>query len=278
MLKNLTIQDIDGGLNLVDVGCSGDLDEKWAPVSGLINYVGFDPNAEECDRLNSEPSKFHSRLFLPFAVHDGGEHTLHITESIYCYSLLKPNQAWLDRFAYRDLFRVKGTEPFPTSRMDDIEGISGMDVDAIKLDSQGLDKCILEHGENILSKAIYVEAEPGFLENYTGENTFSEVDIFLRERGFLLFDLELYRQPRANGLGKACPKQQLLWCQGVWMHDLVAHPMATPARGKALKALLLCAVCSFHDFGFELAERFNQMELITNDELKSLSSQAAWEL
>jgi len=80
-------------------------------------------------------------------------------------------------------------------------------------------------------------------------------------------------------MGKPSPMQQLLWCQGVWMHDHIAHPVVQSlTRGKALKILLLCAVCSSWDFGYELAERFFEQNLLTADELKALSSQTAWEL
>ena len=154
-----------------------------------------------------------------------------------------------------------------------------MDVDAIKVDSQGLDRAILESGQSLLERTFYVECEPGFLENYRGENTFSEVDIYLKDKGFLLFDMELYRSARNNGLGKASPKQQLMWCQGIWLNDLIARPAPIPlTRGKALKTLLLCAVCATWDFGLELAEYYCQRELLSPRELDELSLPGAWEL
>jgi hypothetical protein len=278
MLKNLTPEDIGGGLNLVDIGCSGQLDKKWAPLAGLINYVGFDPNAEECERLNEEPSPFRSRLFLPHAVFDGGEHTLHKTESIYCYSLLKPDLAWLGRFAYRDLFAPAGEETIATRRLDDLDVFAELDVDAVKVDSQGLDRRILEHGERLLSRALFVEAEPGFLQNYEGEDCFADVDVHLRERGWLLFDLELFRSGRANALEKASPKRQLLWCQGTWMRDLAAPGAPAPTRAKGLKALLLCAVGGFWDFGLELAQAFHARGLLSEAELRGLERPEAWDL
>lgn len=276
MLKHLTTHDLDGGLNLVDIGCSGQLDKKWAPMAGLINYVGFDPNEAECERLNREPSPFNSRLFLPHAVHDGKEHTLYKTESIYCYSLLEPNHAWLNRFAYKDLFAVAGHDSIATKRLEDVEAFQAMDVDAVKVDSQGLDKRILEHGKTLLDQALFIEAEPGFLENYQGEDCFAEVDGYLRSQGMLLFDLELFRQPRNNPLGKQSPKQQLLWCQGTWMRDLIGSP--PPRRGKALKALLLCAVGGFWDYGLELAQAFHAEKLLNDAELAALAGPEAWNL
>ncbi|BDQ38089.1 hypothetical protein SYK_24490 [Pseudodesulfovibrio nedwellii] len=280
MLSNLTVADLDGGINFVDIGCSGDLDKKWEPVSGLINYVGFDPNEEECRRLNAEPSSFNSRLFVPFAVHDGKEHSLYKTHSIYCYSLLEPNMPWLDRFAYNNLFQVEGTEQVQTHRLDDVDAIKPINVDVIKVDSQGLDKRILENGQRLVDQALYIEAEPGFTENYVGEDTFTDVDVFLRNRGLRLFDLELFRSARNNPLGKVSPKQQLMWCQGVWLHDLVAPSVVFQplTRAKALKALLICAIGDFLDYGYELAAFFHGKGLIDDNEFKSLSEKKTWEL
>jgi len=44
------------GINLIDIGSSGSLDAKWAPIKELINLVGFDPNKAECERQNKLPS------------------------------------------------------------------------------------------------------------------------------------------------------------------------------------------------------------------------------
>ncbi len=278
MLNSLSVKDLGGGLNLVDIGCSGHLDDKWAPLASLINYIGFDPNAEECRRLNAEPSQFNSRLFLPYAVFDGHESPLYKTHSIYCHSLLPPNTAWLDRFAYRDLFTVESTERIATRQLDDVEDLRSLTVDVIKVDSQGLDRRILEHGPRIVEQALYIEAEPGFLENYQGEDTFAAVDAFLRDHGFLLFDLKLFRQPRNNPLGKVSPKQQLLWCQGTWKRDLVFPPGQTVSRSRALKALLLCALEGCWDYGFELAAHFHSQGLLHEHELEALASATAWKL
>ena len=39
-------------LVLVDVGASGGINKKWDVLEGVIKVVGFEPDPEECKRLN----------------------------------------------------------------------------------------------------------------------------------------------------------------------------------------------------------------------------------
>ena len=118
MIKKITLQDIGGGINLIDIGASGSLDTKWRPIESMINLVGFDPNYEECERLNRLPHNYSSATYLPYAIAgENGEAILYKTKSIYCYSLLKPNSKWLERFSFSDLFEVLAEEKIRTQRL-----------------------------------------------------------------------------------------------------------------------------------------------------------------
>src|SRR5688572_14828411 len=139
MLEQLTATQTGGGINLVDIGASGRLDAKWRPLESLINLVGFEPNVEQCARLANSPTRLNSARYLPYAIGpDDGNQTLYLTKSPYCCSLLKPNHQWLKRFAFGELFEVMGAETVPTCRFADVQEIQSLDVDAIKVDAQGL--------------------------------------------------------------------------------------------------------------------------------------------
>ncbi len=273
------------GINLVDIGASGNLDPKWKPIQSLINLVAFDPNEQECERLAAQPTKLRSATYLPYAV--GGEDsdaTLYKTASIYCYTLLQPNSPWLSRFTFGDLFDVTGTEPISVRRFGDIEELADFDVDVIKTDSQGLDLQILSNAEQLLDRAVYVETETGFVENCLGETTYAQIDEFMRSQNFLLFDLGTHhRVPRRNRLAnQRSGREQILWCESVWLKDYVSLASQGKElhlnRTKAIKALALCALQECYDFGFELAELFREMELISSDELQSLGRPSSWRL
>lgn len=275
------------GINLIDIGSSGSLDDKWAPIKALINLVGFDPNAEECERQNSLPSQYRSSIFLPYAVHgkDGVE-TLYKTRSIFCYSLLRPNKQWLDRFSFHDLFDVQGEEAIPVRAIDKIEELNEFSPDAIKIDVQGLELPILSKAGRLLESAFYVETETGFTANYVGETTFSQLDAFMQANGFLMFDINTnHRIPRNNRF-KEHPtgKEQILWAEAVWLKDYV--DLERQGKFDALeldelktkKILTLCALQQSYDFGFELAGLFHTKGLLSKQELDALASLDSWDI
>jgi FkbM family methyltransferase len=269
------------GIDFIDIGCSGDLDAKWKPLSPLLNYVGFDPNREECQRLSSLPSPFKKTLYLPYAVADNvGEAVLNQTESPYCSSLLRPRHEWLRRFTYHQLFQVIGQSKVNCVTLDYLNETEGLRANIMKLDTQGLELPILRSASRILPHAFCVETETGFVENYVGETVTAELDEFMRHNGFLLFDLEIHRVGRANHLARRS-RQQPIWCESLWMRDykaLESWDISVPApnRSQAVKALYICKALGFPDFGFELAQHFHAHGLLNDRELTLLSDSMIW--
>ena len=285
MFRNLAADDIGGGINLIDIGASGRLDRKWRPVERLVNLYGFDPNEDECRRLSAAKHHMHSARYLPYAV--GGANdaaTLYKTNSIYCYSLLEPRESWLNRFSFGDLFSVEGTESIETHRFGDIPELAKLDVDVIKTDTQGLELPILSNADALLDRAFYIETETGFVENYCGETTYAQIDEFMRDHGFLLFDINVRHRISRNNQFQHRPSggEQILWCEATWLRDYASSTakdqVATLERGKALKSLLLCALQGCPDFGFELAETFHKYNLLSDSELGLLSQRSTWNL
>ncbi len=275
------------GVNLIDIGSSGSLDAKWAPIKELINLVGFDPNKEECERQNKLPSPYRHSTFLPYAVHgkDGVE-TLYKTRSIYCYSLLKPNKEWLDRFAFHELFDVQGEEPIPVRAIHKIEELNGFSPDVIKIDVQGLELPILSDAGHLLESAFYVETETGFTENYVGETTFSQLDGFMRANGFLMFDINVNHRISRNNRFKESPSgmEQILWAEAVWLKDYIGldrqgrFDALNFSEHKVKKVLALCALQQCYDYGLELAEFFHRKGLLSKHELDALGNLDAWDI
>lgn len=275
------------GINLIDIGSSGSLDAKWAPIKELINLVGFDPNKEECERQNKLPSRYKSSTFLPYAVHGkDSEETLYMTKSIYCYSLLKPNKDWLDRFAFHELFDVQREEPISVRAIDKIEELNGFSPDIIKIDVQGLELPILSKAGHLLENAFYVETETGFTENYVGETTFSQLDGFMKANGFLMFDINVNHRISRNNRFKKFPtgKEQILWAEAVWLKDYIGldrqgrFDAQSFSKQKVKKVLALCALQQCYDYGLELAEFFQRKGLLSKQELETLSNLDAWDI
>lgn len=275
------------GFNLIDIGSSGGLDKIWKPYKSFINLIGFDPNEEECKRMSCLPSGFRTAKYIPYAISgSSGENILYKTKSIYCYSLLKPNKEWLDRFTFSDLFEITGQEKIQTRTLKEIKELKGLEVDIIKTDTQGLELPILKNAGEFLEKAFYVETETGFVENYIGETTYAQIDEFMRSQGFILFDINTsHRISRKNNFSKEKTNaEQILWCEAVWLKDYVAlskrdiNIIRRLSKDKILKILLICSIHGCLDYGYELAQLFNEFGFFAKDEFNSLSDKSAWDL
>ena len=264
-------------IHFLDLGCSGSLDEKWSELFPFLSYTGFDPNAAECKRLTNQPHRFKEARYLPYAIHgEKGTYPMYKTESIYCYSLLRPNHLWLNRFSFSDLFNETGTEPVLCTTLNHLAREEGLKADIMKLDTQGLELPILQSGDELLKNAICVETETGFMENYVGETTYAQIDEFMRSKGFLMFDLSIHRVGRKNFLSEHGTHQPI-WCEAIWLFDFIGKKRE-PNRVQALKALTICRALKCYDYGFELASSFKELGILKSDELAHLSRVESWEV
>jgi FkbM family methyltransferase len=269
--------DIGNGINLIDLGASGKVPSYWKSLAYLTNLIGFDPNEKECDRLNNKNSAFLSQRFLPYAIAgDNESYTLYKTSSPYCWSLLQPDLSWLRRFTYSDLFEIQGKEEINALTLADIDELTNIDIDAIKIDTQGLELPILKASRDILHNCIFVETETGFTECYIGETTFDQIANYMRSMGFDLFDINTnHRVPRKNSLSERAVNEQILWCEAIWLRDFCKEEINKKiniTREKALKALCIYANHGCYAFGYEMAGRFKKLGLLSTEEYNALGS------
>jgi len=273
-------------IKLMDIGASGKLDSKWQKLSPLLDLTGFEPNIEECNRLAAQETDLPKVTYLPYALSGKTEEReLKETSSIYCWSLLNPNTEWLNRFFYSDLFTVQNKSKIKTFALDDIVEIKDHNFDAVKMDTQGMELPILKGGKKILDNVFYLETETGFLDNYEGETTFSQVSEYLLRQNFIMFDINPNHRIRRKGPFAKSEQSlgQPLWCEAVWLKDLIqCHKQGTlPAidRAKAIRCLLLCASNAFYDFGYELAELFcHELGVLSHTDLDVLTNIDSWKI
>ena len=272
--------------NFLDIGSSGSLDSRWEPLYRNIMLFGFDPNASDCDVQNKE-HPYKKATFLPYAVYSHDTTLpLYETMSPYCTSTLEPNLDWLDRFEFKDLFRVVDTRSIHVKGISNIKELENFSPDIIKIDVQGAELPILRNATSLIRSSFYMELESGFNANYIGESLFADIDHFMRGQDFLLFDINTsHRISRDNPLkSKKTGKEQLLWAESIWLKDLIQierenrFNMLNIDRTKALKTIVLCAFQGCFDFGYELAHLFNHKGLVSDFELRRLKKHEAWTL
>ena len=169
---------VDVGANPID----GDPPYKAMLAAGLCEVTGFEPQADALARL--ETSKGPRERYLPYALGDGSARTLHVCELEGMTSLLVPDPAHLALF---NLFPIWGTVknqiPVTTRKLDDIAEIAHLDF--LKMDAQGAEREVLAHGRNKLADTVVIQTEVSFVPLYRNQPVLGEMDLSLRELGFL---------------------------------------------------------------------------------------------
>jgi FkbM family methyltransferase len=169
---------VDIGANPVD----GDPPYKRMLRSGLCTVIGFEPQADALAELNRVKGPF--ERYLPYAVGDGRERTLHICLAKGMTSLLPPDPEQLALFNEFPRFgQVERELPITTVRLDEVDEIE--EIDFLKIDVQGSELEVFRAGRRKLARTVAIQTEVSFLTLYRGQPTIGEVDLALRELGFV---------------------------------------------------------------------------------------------
>ena len=170
---------------IVDVGANpidGDPPYKAMLAAGLCRIVGFEPQAGAFGE--SHQARPPCELYLPYALAAATERTLHVCELEGMTSLLVPDPSHLALFNLFPIWgNVKERLPVATRKLDDISEIARMDF--LKMDVQGAEREILAHGRTKLKDTVVIQTEVSFVPLYRNQPSFGEMDLALRELGFL---------------------------------------------------------------------------------------------
>lgn len=170
---------------VVDVGANPiDGAPPYKPLleRNLCRVTGFEPQQSAFNDLQLR--KGPNERYLPYAVGDGGTHTLNICVASGLTSLLEPDDANLSLFEMlRPLAEVIERVPLQTRKLDDMVEVD--ELDFLKIDIQGGELAVFQGGRAKLAKAVMIQTEVSFISLYENQATLGEVDIELRSQGFV---------------------------------------------------------------------------------------------
>jgi FkbM family methyltransferase len=170
---------------IVDVGANpidGEPPYKAMLAAGLCEVIGFEPQPEALARL--ERAKGPRETYLPYALGDGTSRILNVCELEGMTSLLTPNPAHLALFNLFPIWgKVKNQIPVTTRKLDDIAEVTQLDF--LKMDVQGAEYEVLAHAKAKLAETVAIQTEVSFVPLYENQPSFGEMDLALRELGFL---------------------------------------------------------------------------------------------
>jgi FkbM family methyltransferase len=212
----ITVDVVDVGANPVD----GDPPYKRLLTQGRARVVGFEPIPEALAKLNA--AKGPNETYLGAAVGDGKRHIFHLCQLGAMSSILEPNAAFLD---YLHLFpewgKVLSKSEIDTVRLDDISEITACDF--LKIDIQGAELMVFQNAAKRLADCLVIQTEVEFFPFYIDQPLYAEVDLFLRQQGFMIHNFvgmeKRFIQPLMNPNDPKAGLNQIMWADAVFVRD-----------------------------------------------------------
>jgi FkbM family methyltransferase len=241
-------------LVLADVGARGELLEPWRTMDAtFLEVVGFEPDELECARLNAEGAV--GRTFFPYALWlEQGSVEVHLADVAACSSIHPPNFELLENFAPRhaDPRRTERIVHVPATTLDAFAREHAVDVDFLKIDTQGSELEILAGARDTLERDVVgALVETWTLEVHRGQHLTGEVLTLMNTLGFELFDVGLAAAWRR----RVAEQTRLYGKAQVVGLDLLffKRPLAVSTTAKAARLAATAALFGYPDFALEAA-------------------------
>jgi FkbM family methyltransferase len=185
---------------IADVGARDGYNVEWKVFEHCLKAFCFEPDAEECARLNAKGDP--EVRYIPTAVgRRAGTQTLYEAYLSYSTGLYPSNMEFFDRLLNRDNARVVGEQVIDVEPLDIALGREDVVmVNFMKLDAEGAELDILLGAGRILRdpRLFGILAEYRFHPEINGSPPFWQMDQFLQSEGFRLFDLSSNPQSRRD--------------------------------------------------------------------------------
>jgi FkbM family methyltransferase len=174
----------EGPIVICDIGASPI--DSTPFIDDLINNTnsilyGFEPNEEEFKKLNQSERK----KYFDIAVGNGKTETLNICEAPGMTSILEPDLQYLNLFhGMAEWAKIIKKINIQTKKLDEINFKEK--IDFFKIDVQGYEYEIINHGKKKIEESLIVQIETSPIPLYKNEKPFSYISSTLEELGFNL--------------------------------------------------------------------------------------------
>jgi FkbM family methyltransferase len=191
------------GFSILDGGArGGPSDPRWRSIGDdRLVIHGFEVDEAECQRLNRDASEQGFRHhYYPWALWSSeGPLTIYENKASGGTSAFRQNVDLTNRWKFqnakqkfyaRDIFYPTGETKVAATTVDEWARKANIaEIDFFKLNVQSAELEILKGARDVLGTVLGIEVEVSFVESYLGRPFFSDIDAFLRRKGFHFFDL-----------------------------------------------------------------------------------------
>jgi len=244
MMKNIVTTVIDAG------GRYG-LYPYWKPFKGELGYYLFEPDSLEAKRLKKKYKTRVNEIFIyDWALgSEQGELELNV---FYNRAMSTSCERFKDKITFvgekQEEIKVVGKEKVPMTTIDDFCFENKIELDFLKLDTEGTEFQVLKGGEIQLKNNILgVGCEVNFDYVFKGMPIFTTIHDYMLERGFFLLNLS-YR-------GQGFPLNEFVNvhdqygiirdCDAIWIKrkEHLFRSLIKSGQGAGIKVLKYAAFC-----------------------------------
>ncbi len=156
-------------------------------------YV-FEPFPDSVSILRNRFSKYNNIYIFEKALGASNCHVIfNVVNNIVSSSILTPSELLYKYHGSK--MDIKESIEVEQIRIDSIAELQDIEIDIVKLDIQGYELEALKGAQGILKRIKTITVEVEFIALYKNQALFSDIDFFLRENNFQLFNLyELWTQ------------------------------------------------------------------------------------
>ncbi|EBA12020.1 FkbM family methyltransferase [Roseobacter sp. CCS2] len=176
--------DIGAPVRILDVGANplieGEVSYRKLLDQGAAEVVGFEPQPDALAALNAQKSD--AECYLPSALGDGQEHMFHGFRQPGFNSVFAADPDSAAHLGFQGGLTETSRTPIGTEKLDDLDAVPK--VDFLKIDVQGSEHSILEHGRSKLSEATVVQTEVRMFPIYKDEPRYGALEAELIKQGF----------------------------------------------------------------------------------------------
>lgn len=244
---------------LADAGARGELHEPWASLNDNVIYViGFEPDENECNRLNSLQSR--NRHYVANALWSfEGKVNLHLASEPSTSSVYPPNFELIQKYNEKH-WKPRVTKQVITvncTTLDNVLEDRNLDCDFLKIDTHGAEYEILQGANVSLRSNIFgVLIETWTSEVHRGQYLTGDILSMMAGMGFSLFDINVaaaWRRQTAATL-KLFGKQQIIGLDLLFFKEpaMWLSRTNTNQKTKIIKAAAIAEVYGFPDYAIEL--------------------------
>lgn len=264
---------------IADVGSTGGPERQWVHFLPFCHFYAFDPDPRATTSPNYSNEIFPIGLWSTKEIKD-----LYLAKFPPASGLF-PFHENLKTFLNFPCHEIVKTIPIQVDSMENVLQ-KHPPPDFIKIDAEGADLEILKGSRSFLKNpCLGVRVEVSFNHRHKNAPLFSEIDLFLRDYGFQLFDVQKQRWLRRNQTFGFHSKPQLMWGNAAYFltaEELFKRLEILPfaqQKTQLTKFLLLLLVYRFYDYAVEVLEEAFKREFIDSwfysESLKQIRSCAS---